>query len=86
MSSTRTPGCLSTSYVTSDAVLLPVFYGSLKGHDYSLYVAVLDEAKYFQIPRLERWIGDKKYIQAVTTAHTAAVVEGADALGKFGKG
>ncbi|EPE33311.1 POZ [Glarea lozoyensis ATCC 20868] len=45
--------------------VLPVFYDREKGHDFALYQAVLEEAKYFQIDRLVKWIGERKYLEAV---------------------
>ncbi|MCJ1486162.1 hypothetical protein MMC06_006338 [Schaereria dolodes] len=50
--------------------ILPVFYDMAKGHNYALYLAVLGQAKYFQIPRLEKWIKDKTYLSAVETKYT----------------
>jgi hypothetical protein len=38
--------------------ILPLFYDREKGHDFALYQAVLEEAKYFVINRLEKWICD----------------------------
>ncbi|KAI9842362.1 MAG: hypothetical protein M1837_007282 [Sclerophora amabilis] len=55
--------------------VLPVFYDKSKGHDYPLYVAVLEQAKYFQIARLETWIKDKTYLQAVKIAYSAIGAE-----------
>ncbi|KAI9773729.1 MAG: hypothetical protein M1839_002027 [Geoglossum umbratile] len=39
--------------------VLPVFYDKLKGHDHALYLALLEEAKYFQIARLAKWLEEK---------------------------
>lgn len=47
--------------------LLPIFYDAMKGHDHALYLALLEEARYFQIPRLETWLSSKSYLDAVTT-------------------
>lgn len=33
---------------------LPVIYDNVKGHGHALYLALLEEAKYFQIPRWEK--------------------------------
>ncbi|KAI9778590.1 MAG: hypothetical protein M1839_007983 [Geoglossum umbratile] len=62
--------------------VLPVFYDNAKGHDHALYLALLEEAKYFQIPRLEKWLGNKTYLKAVKFFHTAVEVDGADELGE----
>ena len=60
--------------------VLPVFYDHVRGHDHALYRALLHEARYFQIDRLEAWIGDKSYLQEVKVMHSAEVVESADQL------
>ncbi|KAF4628219.1 hypothetical protein G7Y89_g9933 [Cudoniella acicularis] len=39
--------------------VLPIFYDRVKGHNYSLYLALLGKAKYFQILRLENWLKRK---------------------------
>ncbi|KAI9836281.1 MAG: hypothetical protein M1819_001618 [Sarea resinae] len=58
--------------------VLPIFYDRAKGHDRALYGALLEEAKYFQIPRLEKWLEEKTYLQAVTVKLTTYEVEGLD--------
>lgn len=55
--------------------ILPVFYDNVKGHDHTLYLALLEEAKYFQIPRLEKWLKDKTYLQAVKISSSAVEFE-----------
>lgn len=45
--------------------ILPIFYDKAKGHDESLYIALLGEAKYFQIPHLQKWLEEKRYFNAV---------------------
>ncbi|KAH0565715.1 hypothetical protein GP486_000879 [Trichoglossum hirsutum] len=57
--------------------VLPVFYDSTKGHDHSLYLQVLEEAKYFQIPRLVEWLENKEYLRAVRIIHSDEKREGA---------
>jgi BTB/POZ domain-containing protein KCTD9 len=56
--------------------VLPFFYDKLKGHDHALYLALLQEAKYFQITRLEEWLEKKQYLQALKTHYSATEVEG----------
>ncbi|KAI9866466.1 MAG: hypothetical protein M1813_001016 [Trichoglossum hirsutum] len=51
--------------------VLPVFYDNSKGHNHSLYLQILEEAKYFQIPRLEKWIEDRAYLKAVKIEYSA---------------
>jgi BTB/POZ domain-containing protein KCTD9 len=55
---------------------LPFFYDKSKGHDYALYLALLQEAKYFQITRLEEWLEKKQYLQALKTYDFATEAEG----------
>ncbi|TGO62778.1 hypothetical protein BCON_0017g00190 [Botryotinia convoluta] len=45
--------------------VLPIFYDIKKGHDHALYLALLGEARYFQITRLENWLKNKRYLYAV---------------------
>ncbi|MCJ1451023.1 hypothetical protein MMC28_001357 [Mycoblastus sanguinarius] len=58
--------------------LLPLFYDGVKGHDYPLYLAVLEQARYFQISPLQRWIEDKEYLRAVQIVRSAVVYDGTD--------
>ena len=56
--------------------ILPVFYTSLKGHDFPLYLAVLRQAEYFQITRLVKWLQEKSYLQVVRIQHSAVLLTG----------
>ena len=60
--------------------VLPVFYDNAKGHDHALYFSLLEEARYFQIPRLEIWLEEKTYLQAVKIKHTAVELEGVEQI------
>lgn len=51
--------------------VLPVFYDRLLGHDFSLYQALLEESKYFAIDRLQKWLCERKYLDAVKIRYTA---------------
>jgi BTB/POZ domain-containing protein KCTD9 len=51
--------------------VFPIFYDKSTGHDYAMYLALLEEAKYFQIPRLEKWLGDQTYLRAVKVRYSA---------------
>jgi BTB/POZ domain-containing protein KCTD9 len=58
--------------------VLPLFYDKMKGHDFALYHALLQEAKYFQIPQLEEWLEREHYTRAVKTLYSpTTVLEGA---------
>ena len=52
-----------------------MFYTSANGHDFGMYDALLMQAQYFQIDRLERWIKEKKYLKAVTVRREVTVFE-----------
>jgi phytoene desaturase (3,4-didehydrolycopene-forming) len=51
--------------------VFPLFFDTIKGHDYHLYISLLAEARYFQIPRLARWLEQKRYLAAVRVENTA---------------
>jgi hypothetical protein len=51
--------------------VLPVFYDRVGGHDYALYQALLEEAKYFVIDRLEKWLCERKYLDVVKIHYVA---------------
>jgi hypothetical protein len=51
--------------------VFPLFYDAQKGFDYARYTALLGEARYFGISRLERWISQKKFLEAVRVVHIA---------------
>lgn len=45
---------------------MPLFWDQDKGHDLTLYKALRQEADYYDIPRLERWLAEQKFLEAVT--------------------
>lgn len=49
----------------------PLFYDRVNGHDKTKYVALLQQAEYYQLGSLASWISQKKFLQAVrkTTKH-----------------
>ncbi|KAL2123496.1 hypothetical protein VTJ04DRAFT_3951 [Mycothermus thermophilus] len=51
--------------------VFPLFYDAQKGFDYARYTALLGEARYFGISRLERWISQKKFLEAMRVVHIA---------------
>jgi hypothetical protein len=51
--------------------VLPVFYDRGKGHDFALYQALLEEAKYFVVERLEKWLCERKYLEVVEIHYLA---------------
>jgi hypothetical protein len=51
--------------------VLPIFYDAAKGHNHALYLALLGEARYFQIHRLQEWLEDKQYFDVVKVQRSA---------------
>ena len=45
----------------------PLFYDNRGGHDICLYLALLQQAKFYQVEPLESWIMANKYLDAVKT-------------------
>lgn len=60
--------------------VFPIFYDRVKGHDYALYFALLQEAKYFQITKLVGWLETKRYLSAVKVKHWATEIEGVGSI------
>ncbi len=60
--------------------LLPVFYDRTDGHNHVLYSTLLEEARFFGIDRLEKWLSEKKYLEALKIVHS---VVGTDKLNKL---
>jgi hypothetical protein len=50
--------------------VLPIFYDKVKGHDHALYLALLEEARYFQIQRLQKWLEEKRFLRAMMVSTT----------------
>jgi len=57
--------------------VLPLYYQKDAGHDYGLYIAVLEQADFFGIERLQEWIKEKQYLEAVKIQRSARVLESA---------
>ena len=54
----------------------PLFHhGSGTGWDYGLYALVLEQARFFGIEELEKWIGGKKYLAVVKVQRSARMLE-----------
>jgi hypothetical protein len=51
--------------------VLPIFYDKVAGHDFPLYQALLDESTYFAIDRLQKWVSERKYLDAVEVHYLA---------------
>jgi hypothetical protein len=41
------------------------------GHDFPLYQALLEEPMYFAIDRLQEWLCERRYLEAVRIRHVA---------------
>ena len=44
---------------------MPIFYDDVKGHEHALYAAVLEQARYFGVEPLRKWLEGQTYLQAV---------------------
>jgi hypothetical protein len=60
--------------------VLPVFYDRTKGHDYMLYGALLEEARFFGIDRLEKWLDEQKYLEVVKVAYSVTETDNLNKL------
>ncbi len=58
----------------------PVYYSPDRGHDYPRYLANLEEARYFQIDRLVKWLTEKTYLKVYQIEYSVEVVIGTDTL------
>ena len=65
--------------------VFPLFYEQSKGHDFGLYLALLEEARYFKIKRLEQWLDEKRYLDTVKTEYSATESKGIGNLGRSHK-
>lgn len=45
--------------------MYPLFYDSIKGHDEPQYLALLNQAKFYEIHKLEDWLTTKEYLDVV---------------------
>ena len=45
--------------------IFPVFYSAGGGHDEPMYHALLSQAKFYDIPKLEDWLISKSYLESV---------------------
>ncbi|KAI9732129.1 MAG: hypothetical protein M1834_004225 [Cirrosporium novae-zelandiae] len=63
--------------------VLPIFYDKVKGHDYAQYLALLKEARYFRITRLEKWLSDKRYLEAIKVMHEIDELDGASRISEI---
>lgn len=49
--------------------VFPIFYDNQKGIDYHLYHALLQEARFFDVPCLRVWLEEQKYLEAIEIKH-----------------
>ena len=56
--------------------VFPIFYDKMRGHDYLMYLALLEEARYFQITQLQEWLEKKQYLRVLKIQYSATEVEG----------
>ncbi|KAF7621440.1 hypothetical protein F9C07_10477 [Aspergillus flavus] len=55
--------------------IFPLFYDRACGHNYSLYLQLLQEARYFGIDGLREWLEEEKYLQAVKIEYSVKVMK-----------
>ena len=55
--------------------VFPIFYHKDTGHEYGTYVAMLEQAKFFGIEKLQERIGKKDYLRAVRVERFAQVLD-----------
>ncbi|MCJ1239675.1 hypothetical protein MMC14_007673 [Varicellaria rhodocarpa] len=60
--------------------IFPLFYSAPSGYDYALYYAVLEQARYFEIPELESWIADHGYLRVIRHTVSAEELPNLDAV------
>ncbi|KAB5578302.1 hypothetical protein GE09DRAFT_1052363 [Coniochaeta sp. 2T2.1] len=53
--------------------VLPIFFDQARGHDYALYLSLLEEARYFGIFRLEEWLANKRYLNVFEIKRTLEI-------------
>jgi hypothetical protein len=53
----------------------PVFWSKNKGHDFSMYQALQQEAEFFGVDGLAEWLKEKKYLKAVIVTTEGKVEE-----------
>ena len=58
--------------------VMPIFYDDATGHDHALYLAVLEQARYFAVEPLRQWLEGRTYLHAVTVAYSARLLEGVE--------
>lgn len=61
--------------------VLPIFWDKQQGHDHYLYFRLLQEARYFRIERLERWLVEEEYLKAVRINRVPHLVQETAQLG-----
>jgi hypothetical protein len=52
----------------------------VNGHNHVLYSALLEEARFFGIDRLEKWLSEKKYLEAVKIVHSVVETDNLNKL------
>jgi BTB/POZ domain-containing protein KCTD9 len=55
--------------------VFPLFYDKTTGHNFHLYLALLEEVRYFGISLLQEWLEEKKYLGAVKIKYSVTEVD-----------
>ncbi len=58
--------------------VFPVCFDLVRGHDYALYASLLEEARYFRIARLEEWLDQKRYVEALKVTRELEICDETD--------
>ncbi|TVY81323.1 BTB/POZ domain-containing protein KCTD9, partial [Lachnellula suecica] len=66
--------------------VFPIFHNIKTGHDRLRYVRLLEEARYFQIQELVKWLEEEVYLRAVKTSYVTDQAQGLEALATLLKG
>ncbi|MCJ1285859.1 hypothetical protein MMC26_005201 [Xylographa opegraphella] len=51
--------------------VFPIHYDRVKGHDFGFYAALLEQARFFGVENLEKWLKNKSYLEVVRTEYHA---------------
>ncbi|KAI0869659.1 hypothetical protein GGS24DRAFT_511710 [Hypoxylon argillaceum] len=63
----------------------PLFFDTgMRSYDYGKYTALLGEARYFGISKLEDWILEKRYLDAVTIRYSINIIDQVDSMTTLG--
>lgn len=65
--------------------VFPLFFDKSKGYDHGLYFALLEEARYFKIKKLEQWLKKKRYLDVVKIVYSVTEIDETESLDRSHK-